>query len=142
MDMNNLIRLIEGGADKLAERWVERLRHEELMVDYLRIPEDVLREHIRQAYEAIGTYLDQPTHPMMKEHFRDLGRLRRRENVALTEQIRAIQLARSVLWQHVMEQGGFDSTVNMYQAINLYRQVTSFFDHGIIYAVEGYLEQK
>lgn len=142
MDMNNLIRLVEGGADKLAERWVERLRHEEGMVDYLRIPEAVLRDHIRQAYEAIGTYIDQPNAPMMKEYFRELGRKRHKEGVSLTEQIRAIQLAKTVLWQHVIEQGGFDSTVNLYQALNLYRQVAAFFDHGIIYAVEGYLEPK
>jgi len=47
-----------------------------------------------------------------------------------------------VLWQHVVEQGGFDSSVNMYQALNLYRQVMAFFDHGMIHAVEGWLEQK
>ena len=121
MDINTVIRLIEGGADKLAERWIERLKHEEGMVDYLRIPEHQLLEHIRHAYEGIGVYLDQPKNPAMAERWRDLGRKRRKEGIHLTEQLRAIQLARSVLWQHVMEQGGFDSTVNLYQALNLHR---------------------
>ncbi len=142
MDMNSVIRLVEGGADKLAQRWVERMHHEEGMVDYLRIPELELKGHIQRAYEEIGTYLDQPRHPAMAEYFRELGRRRRNEHVRLAEVLRAIQLARAVLWQHVLEQGGFDSTVNLYQAMNLYRQVVAFFDAGQIFAAEGYLEKE
>jgi len=141
VDINTVIRLVEGGADKLAQRWVERLRHEEGMVDYLRVPEDELRGHIHRAYEEIGTYLDQPRHPAMAGYFQELGRKRRAEHVRLTEVLRAIQLARAVLWQHVVEQGGFDSTVNLYQALNLYRQVVNFFDAGQLFATEGYLEK-
>jgi hypothetical protein len=142
MDINGMIRFVEAGAEKLAERWMERVRHEEGMVDYLRIDEHELLEQIRRAYEEIGAYLDQPKNPMLADFWRETGRRRRREGIKLTEQIRAIQLARSVLWQHVIEQGGFDSSVNLYQALNLYRQVMNFFDLGTIHAVEGWLEQK
>ena len=141
MDINSVIRLVEGGADKLAQRWVERLRHEEGMVDYLRFDEHVLLEHIRHAYEELGTYLDQPKHPIIAEFWKELGRKRRHDGIPITEQIRAIQLARSVLWQHAIEQGGFDSTVNLYQALNLYRQIVAFFDQGVMFAVEGWLEK-
>jgi hypothetical protein len=142
VDMNNLIRMVEGGAGKLAERWMERVKREEGMADYLRIPEEELLEHIRHAYEAIGTHLDQPKHPLMAEHFRALGRRREKEGIRLMEIVRAIQLARSVLWQHVVEQGVFDSTVNLYQALNLHRQVVVFFDHAVLFAIEGYLEKE
>ncbi len=140
--MNNLIRMIEGGADKLAVRWLERLHKEEGMADYLRIPEGQLLDHVRQAYEEIGTYLDQPRHEIIAEHFRETGRRRRKEGVSLAMVIQAIQLARSVLWQHALEQGVFDSTVNLYQALNLYRQIVHFFDQAILFAVEGYEEGK
>ncbi len=142
MDINSMIRLVEASAEQLAERCMERLRHEEGMVDYLRIPPHELREQLRVAYEEIGVYLDQPKNPALVEYWRELGRKRRREGIPITEQLRAIQLARSVLWQHAVEEGGFDSSVNMYQALNLYRQVMTFFDHGMIHAVEGWLEQK
>ena len=142
MDINSVIRLVEGAADKLAQRWIERMRHEEGMLDYLRIPEEELIEHIHRAYEEIGTYLDQPRHPAMAEYFRELGRRRRNDHVRLVEVLRAIQLARAALWQHVVEQGGFDSTVNLYQALNLYRQVVTFFDAGQIFATEGYMEKE
>jgi hypothetical protein len=142
VDINSMIRLVEAGAEQLAERCVEQLRHEEGMVDYLRLDEHELKDQLRRAYEEIGAYLDQPKNPILVEYWRELGRKRRKEGISITEQLRAIQLARSVLWQHVVEQGGFDSSVNMYQALNLYRQVMAFFDHGMIHAVEGWLEQK
>jgi hypothetical protein len=139
MDMNSIIRVVEGNADKLAHRWLERLRKEEdLMVAYLSVPEEQMVEHIRRAYEEIGSSMDHPRHPAVVDLFHDVGRRRKRERVPLTEVIRAIQLARSVLWQYVMEQGVFDSTVNLYQAINLHRQFVQFFDWAVLYAVEAY----
>ena len=143
MDMNSVIRVVEGHADKLARRWLDRLRkEEELMVAYLRVPEDQLLDAIRKTYEDIGNFIDHPRHPSVVDLFHDVGRRRKREQIPLTEVIRAIQLARSVLWQYVMEQGVFDSTVNLYQAINLHRQFVQFFDWGILYAVEAYQEEK
>ena len=142
MDMNIVIRIVEGHAERLAERWLLRLRKEEAMMEvYLRVPEDNLLSHVRKAYEEIGTYLGQPRHPVIAAHFRETGKRRKREGVPLTAVVRAIQLARSVMWQYVLEQGIFDSTVNLYQAMNLYREVVACFDQAILFAVEGYGEE-
>jgi hypothetical protein len=141
MDMNSLIRVVETHADGLAERWVQRLRKEPDLDHYLREPEGELREHVRAAYEEIGVYLDQPDHEVIAEHFRDTGRRRCRQGVPLREAVRAVQLARSVLWQYVLEQGIFDSTSNLYQALNLFRQVVAFFDRAVLYTVDGYGEK-
>lgn len=142
MDMNLVIRVVEGHADKLAERWLQRLRKEEgMMAAYLLTPEENLLNHVRKAYEEIGTYLGQPKHPVITGHFLETGRRRRREGVPLPDVVRAIQLARSVLWQYVLEQGIFDSTVNLYQALNLYREVVACFDQAVLFAIQGYQEE-
>ncbi len=143
MDMNSIIRVVEGHADKIAERWLQRLRKEEAtMYTYLREPEEHLLEHVQKAYEQIGLYLEQPRHHVIAEHFRETGRRRRREGVPLPDVVRAVQIGRIVLWQYVLEQGVFDSTVNLYQAINLFKQVNAVFDSAILFAIEGYLEEQ
>lgn len=112
------------------------------MYTYLREPEERLLEHVQKAYEQIGVYLDQPRHHVIAEHFRETGRRRRREGVPLQDVVRAIQIARIVLWQYVLEQGIFDSTVNLYQAINLFKQVGAVFDAAVLFAIEGYGEEE
>jgi hypothetical protein len=142
MDMNVIITLVEGHAHLLAQKWLERLRKEEGMEEYLIHPDAELQERVEHAYREIGLYLDQPKHHVIAGHFRQTGRNRRKEGVPLVKVIRAIQLARSTLWQHLLEQGLFDSTVNSYLALNLYRQIVAVFDNAVLHAIEGYFEEK
>lgn len=141
MDLNNIIVLVEKNADKLAAKWLERLRKEEGMEEYLRRPDAELLSHVRQAYQEIGVYLDQPKHHTIVEHFRETGRHRKKEGIPLVRIVRAVQLARGTLWQYLLEQGIFDSTVNSYQALNLYKQIFQFFDQAVLFTIEGYEEE-
>jgi hypothetical protein len=141
MDINAIVVIAETHAEPLARKWLERLHREEGMERYLLRPEAELLQHVRAAYEEIGTYLDQPRHMVIAEHFRSTGRRRRAEGVPLAQVVRAVQIARIVLWQYVIEEGIFDSTANLYQGLNLYRQIVNFFDGAVLYAVEGYTEE-
>ena len=140
MNIQNVIRLVEGHAEALARRWIERIRKEEGLEAYLSLPEAALMEHVTDAYREIGLFLDQPKHDIVRHHFHDSGRRRRKQSLPISDVIRAIQLARNVMWQYVLEQDVFDSSLNLYQAIDLYRQIVNFFDCAIVFAVEGYCE--
>jgi hypothetical protein len=142
MDMNVIITLVETHSHQLAQKWLERLRKEEGMEEYLIHPDHDLHSHVEQAFQEIGLYLDQPRHHVITGHFRHTGRLRRKEGVPLVRVIRAIQLARSTLWQFLLEQGLFDSTVNSYLALNLYRQIVQLFDSAVLHTIEGYFEEQ
>jgi len=142
MDMNVIITLVETHSHQLAEKWLERLRKEEGMEEYHIHPDHELHSHVEQAFQEIGLYLDQPRHHVIAGHFRHTGRMRRKEGVPLAKVIRAIQLARSTLWQYLLEQGLFDSTVNSYLALNLYRQIVQLFDSAVLHTIEGYFEEK
>ncbi len=141
MDINAIVAIAETHAEPLAKKWLERLRREEGMERYLLRPEAELLAHVRAAYEEIGTYLDQPRHMVIVEHFRGTGRRRRAEGIPLHQVVRAVQIARIVLWQYVMEEGIFDSTANLYQGLNLYRQIVNFFDAAVLFTVQGYTEE-
>jgi len=140
MDINAVILIVEAHAEKIAERYVERLRKEAGMEAYALKSDRELKDHVRRAYEEIGTCLDDPGHPVLQDHFRETGRRRRKEGLPLVQVVRAVQIARIVLWQYVLEQGVFDSTANLYQGLNLYRQVVNFFDRAVLYTIEGYQE--
>lgn len=140
MDINAVILIVEAHADKIAEKYVKRLRKEEGMEAYALKSDRDLVDHVKRAYEEIGICLDDPCHPVLKDHFRQTGRRRGKEGVPLVQVVRAVQIARIVLWQYVLEQGLFDSTANLYQGLNLYRQVVNFFDRAVLYTIEGYLE--
>ncbi len=140
MNINVVIRLIENHADTLAERWVEALLKEGGAEAYLKIPKTELFPFLKETFREIGTYLDQPNHPVSSQYFKEVGRKRRHEGMPLREVIWAVQLARKVVWRYCMEQGLFDSTVDAYMALDLYKQVVHFYDAAILHVIEGYAE--
>ena len=66
--------------------------------------------------------------------------MRRKQGLPAEDMVRGIQLAREVAWDFVEEQGEFDSSMSLYQALNLYRQIVIFFDWALVYAMDGYCE--
>lgn len=138
--MDIVIRLVETHADALAERWLEALLKERGAEAYLKTPRTELFTHVRETFLEIGTYLDQPEHPVAVQHFTEIGRRRRREGTPLPEVLKAIQIARKVLWRYCHEQGTFDTALDTYGALDLYKRVVHFFDAAQIHTVEGYLE--
>lgn len=141
MDMESIVRVVESHAEKLAMKWLERVRKEEDMHGYLHQPEGRLLQHVQRAYEEIGACLDDPESPIIRDHFLDTGRTRKEHCVPLVQVIRAIQLARTVLWDYVHELGIFDSSLNLYRGLNLYRNIVRAFDKAQFYAVKGYTEE-
>jgi len=139
--MENIIRIVETHAEKLAMSWMEVVRKEDEMHGYLRQPEGRLLQHVQRAYEEIGACLDNPDAPIIKEHFMDTGRIRKSHDVPLPQVLRAIQLARTVLWDYVVKIGVFDSSLNLYRGLKLYENIVHVFDKAQIYAVQGYFEE-
>ena len=140
MELQKLIHVVEGHAEVLAKRWIEKIKEEAGAEAYLRLPETDLQKHVTEAYKEIGVYLDNSSHEMIQLHFRETGRRRYRQNLPLQEVIRAIQLARVVVWQYVLDQGMFDTSMDLYKGLTLYRKLVKFFDWAVIYCVEGYFE--
>lgn len=142
MQMDTVIRLVEAHADALAERWLEAILKERGAETYLRIPRTELYAHVRESFQEIGAYLDQPDHPFAVQHFTEIGRVRRREGLALPELVRALQIARKVVWRYCNEQGCFDTSLDAYGALDLYKHIVHFYDAAILRVIEGYLEEK
>jgi len=141
MDISKLVHVVEGHAGVLAQRWIEKIKEEEGALAYHRLPETDLLKHVTEAYKEIGACLNDPSHEVTRMHFRETGRRRCRQRLPLQDVIRAIQLARVVVWQYILDQGLFDTSMDLYKGITLYRKLVNFFDWAVIYCVEGYFEE-
>lgn len=141
MDIKYVVRLVEGHAEPLAARLVERIRKEAGVEAFLKLPQVDLLERLTDVYREIGLFLDQPKNDIIRHYFFEAGRMRQKQGLPPEDMVRAIQLAREVVWDYVEEQGTFDSSMSLYQALNLYRQIVLFFDWAVVYAMDGYWEE-
>lgn len=142
MDIKNVVRLVEGHAEPLATRWMERIRRESGVEAFLRLPQSDLLARLTDVYREIGLFLDQPKNDIIRHYFFEAGRMRRKQGLPPEDMVRGIQLAREVVWEFVEEQGEFESSMSLYQALNLHRQIVNFFDWMLVYAMDGYYESE
>lgn len=140
MDIQRVVKLVEGHAEGLAKRLVERIRKESGVEAFLRLPQDDLLNRLTDVFREIGIFLDQPRSAVIRHYFFEAGVLRREQGVPPQDLVRALQLARDVVWEYVREQADFDSSLNLYQALDLYSKVVHFFDWAMVYAMDGYCE--
>lgn len=141
MNLDVIIRLVETHHDALAERWLEAVLRESGAEAYLKLPRTELHNHIRDSFREIGSYLDRPDHPVAIQHFKEVGRRRKKEGMPLKEVVEAIQIARKVVWRYCNEQGCFDTTLDAYRALDLYKRLVHFYDAAILRTIEGYFEE-
>lgn len=134
-----LVDLIERNAAELTNNWLIDVRKEESLTTYHRYENVILFERAYRVYSQLGKWI---SHETSKEEvardYMELGAERRREGFALSEVIQAIILIRRNLWRKVMDEGLLDTTLDLYQAINLNNQVNRFFDRAIYYTALGY----
>ena len=98
-----------------------------------------LAENVREVYRHLGTYIDDEYHAEQAAHFlMDIGAKRREEEIPLHELVFAIILARRNLWNFIMEQGVFTSTLEWHQVNEFWQRVCNYFDKNIYFIVHGY----
>lgn len=141
MEIHKVVKLVEGHAEALAKRLMERIRRESGVEAFLRLPQDELLQRLTDVYREIGIFLDQPKSGVIRHYFFEAGVMRRKQGVPPQDLVRALQLARDVVWEFVREQADFDSSINLYQSLDLYGQIVHFFDWAMVYAVDGYCEE-
>ncbi|MBM3284684.1 MAG: hypothetical protein FJY81_02325, partial [Candidatus Aminicenantes bacterium] len=134
-----LIDLIEHSADELANSWLADVRRELKLTTYQSFDNIELYNRAYRVYSQLGRWISRET--TKEEIARDymaLGAERRREGFALSEIIQALILIRRNLWKKVLQEGVLDTTLDLYQAIELNSRVMLFFDRAIYYTAVGY----
>lgn len=134
-----LVDLIERNATELTNGWLIDVRRELSLPTYRNFDNIELYNRAYRVYSQLGRWISQETTKEdIARDYMALGAERRKEGFALSEVIQALILIRRNLWKKILEEGVLDTTLDLYQAIELNNRVTLFFDRAIYFTAVGY----
>jgi hypothetical protein len=137
MQLEELIKLIEGRADELTDLMVQKVRESPRMAAYHRFGDDELGHRARLVYANLGNWLEEASEGLVEEEYSKLGKLRSQERIPLSQVIWGLLLTRRNLWQFI-ELQGWDTVSDLQRSLDLELQVVRFFDRAILHTVTGY----
>ncbi len=141
MIYSKLVKLIEDNQEELTKRSYNELLSREETTRYRGVPKDILLERITDVYSRLVSWLNKEKRAGdLRKYYSDLGKRRFNEGIPLSEVVLAFMLFKRHLWLFVMEKQFFDSTYELYQALELNNKVVLFFDRIIYFATLGYEE--
>lgn len=137
-----LVDLIERNAAELTNNWLADVRREMSQTTYQKFDNIELYNRAFRVYSQLGRWISrETTKEDIARDYMALGAERRKEGFALSEVIHALILIRRNLWKKILAEGVLDTTLDLYQAIELNNRVTLFFDRAIYYTAVGYERQ-
>jgi len=139
MISQKLVELIEANAEELTGRWLKEVRVHRDTPKYRTLPEEELRQRAFHVYSHLGRWVGHEEHnEEVEESYKTLGAVRLREGFRLSEVVAALTITKNVLWVFVLSRGFFDSVVQVYQTLELYNSVVTYFDRAVLYTISGY----
>ena len=137
-----LVELIERNAAELTNNWLADVRKELSLSSYHRFDNIELYNRAFRVYSQLGRWISrETTKDDIARDYMALGAERRKEGFSLSEIIQALILIRRNLWKKILEEGLLDTTLDLYQAIELNNRVMLFFDRAIYYTAVGFEEK-
>ena len=137
MQLQELVNLIEGHADELAEMMVRKIRESPRMAGYHRFGDTELADRARLVYANLEKWLEAESEDQVKNEYHLIGRRRYEERIPLSQLVWGLLLTRRVLWEFVESQG-WESVEDLQRNLDLEIRVVRFFDRAILHAVTGY----
>jgi hypothetical protein len=134
-----LVDLIEKNASELTRAYLLDLKRHPSMPTYQSFPEKEVYDRAYLVFSQLGRWISYELESEeMKKYWIELGRTRRREGFALPEIFLSLCLIRKQLWNKIQAEGLLDNALDLYQALDLYNRIVTFFDRALYYAIIGY----
>ena len=134
-----LAKFIEQNAEELTQNWLRITRNESLTKSYQAFDERTVYERAMKMYQQLGRWIaGEFTKGDIASYYTAVGARRRREGFALGEVIRALIVARRVLWFKIQADEMLGAEMGPDLALNLNNKVLLFYDRAIYYATVGY----
>ena len=136
---DKLVRLVEKNAEVISHRWMEDVRASKSTPTYAKADLKLSLSRNHEVIRHFGDFLGgKYTDNDIRKFYRKLGRERKNEGFALSELISALSLLRKNIWEFALSQGMWNSTIDIYMAIELERRMMLFFDKAAYYISRGY----
>ncbi|HEK86649.1 MAG: hypothetical protein ACPLZD_03890 [Candidatus Saccharicenans sp.] len=134
-----LVEMIEKDAKNLASAYLQEVKKHPNLPTYHSLPEKEVYERAYQVYSQLERWISYELESeKMREHWIELGRQRRLEGFSLPEIFLSLCLERKQLWNKIQAEGLLDNALDLYQALELYNRIVTFFDRALYYAIIGY----
>src|SRR3974390_511317 len=133
-----LVKLIEEHAEQLTAGLVKDLQSNPHTQAYHKLSHQELHHRAYDVYRHLGEWLGHKADDKIETSYCDLGRERHAEDVPLSEVVYALILIKYHLRDYIRTAGLINSTVELYQQLELDRLVGQFFDKAVYYTTRGY----
>jgi hypothetical protein len=134
-----LVRLIETHPDQLAAALLERTMASEKTANYVeKVPPDDLRQKVYEIYKQLGQWLQDKSEPDVQLRYTEIGRLRARQGVLLSQLIWAIILVKDNLLDFLKTETVNDRAAEVFGQLEIFQLLDQFFDRAVYYAAIGY----
>jgi hypothetical protein len=137
-----LVEFLSRNTEELTRNWMRIVRNHQLTRSYGAFDEDRVYERAFRMYDQLRRWVGREfTKGDIASYYTALGAKRRREGFDLAEVVRALIVARRVLWFKIQAEGFIDKSIPADLALEINNRVVLFFDRAIYYSTVGY-EQK
>lgn len=134
-----LVEIIEKSASELTQAYLLDIKKDPNMPTYQAFPEKEVYDRAYLVFSQLGRWISfELDSEEMKKYWVELGRKRKQEGFALPEIFLSLCLIRKELWTKIQAEGLLDNALDLYQALELYNRIVTFFDRALYYAIIGY----
>lgn len=134
-----LVSFLERHAEELTRDWIRIVRSEEQTRSYHKLDEKTVYERALKVYQQLGRWVaGEFTKGDIQSYYTAVGGRRRREGFALAEVVRALVVARRVLWFKIQSEGMLQAEIDPELALLMNNKVLLFFDRAIYYVTRGF----
>jgi hypothetical protein len=139
MISQRLVQMIEAHADELTGRWLKEVRQSKATPGYHALSDATLYQRAFDVYARLGRWVgSEGRREEVERTYTALGEERFREGLKLSEVVQALAMTKYQLWAYIRDYGLLDSTVQLYQSLELYNSVVLFFDRATYHTIVGY----
>ena len=134
-----LVRLIETHSDCLAASLLERTRQSEKTRNYIdKVPPEDLRQRVYDIYHHLGQWLISKKESDVEQRYLEIGALRLRQGVLLSQLIWAILLVKDNLFDFLNREAAIERPSEVLGELEILQLLDQFFERAVYYAAVGY----
>jgi hypothetical protein len=134
-----LVRLIETHSDGLAAALLERTQQSEKTRNYIdKVPPDDLRQRVYEIYHHLGQWLISKKESEVEQRYLEIGALRCRQGVLLSQLIWAILLVKDNLFDFLNREAAIERPSEVFGELEMLQLLDQFFEWAVYYAAVGY----
>lgn len=134
---DGLVRMIQDHAEALTRSLVNDLKTNKRTEHYHHLTSEELHHRTYSVYRNLEHWLTSETETAIESAYTELGRLRHREGVPISEVVYALILTKRHLREYIRHSGLSDSAVDLHREAELQQLIGLFFDKAIYYTVKG-----